>query len=83
MKISQKFFEFFSQFFAKSRDSLSFPEHFCEIPAKLFLSDAREIPAKFHQIFAEKSQISSKNENEKMKFHFHSGKNLDGSLLKF
>ena len=77
MKISHKFrkflafSEFFSHFFAKYRDSFSFPEHFCEIPAK------------FHQIFAEKSQISSKNENEKMKFHFHSGKNLDGFLLKF
>ena len=77
MKISHKFWkflafsEFFSHFFSKSRDSFSFPEHFCEIPAK------------FHQIFAEKSQTSSKNENEKMKFHFHSGRNLDGFLLKF
>ena len=64
MKISHKFrkflvfSEFFSHFFAKYRDSLSFPEHFCEIPAK------------FHQIFAEKSQISSKNENEKWNFIF-------------
>ena len=47
------FSEFFWHFFSKYRDGLSFPEHVCEIPAK------------FHQIFAEKSQISSKNENEK------------------
>ena len=77
MKISHKFrkflafSEFFSNFFAKYRDSFSFPEHFCEIPAE------------FHQNFAEKSQTSSKNENEKMKFHFHYCKNLDVFLLKF
>ena len=53
MKISHKFWkflafsEFFSHFFSKYRDSFSFPEHFCEIPAK------------FHQCFAEESQISS------------------------
>ena len=76
MKISHKFrkflafSEFFWHFFSKSRDIFSFPEHFCEIPAN------------FHQNFAEKSQISSKNV-KKMKFHFHSGKNLDGFLLKF
>ena len=39
-------------FFSESRDILSFPEHFCEIPAR------------FHQIFAEKSQNPSKNANE-------------------
>ena len=64
MKISHKFWKFlafskiFSHFFSKYRDSLSFPEHFCEIPAK------------FHQIFAEKSQDLSKNANEKWNFIF-------------
>ena len=64
MKISHKFWKFlafskiFSHFFSKYRDSFSFPDHFCEIPAK------------FHQIFAEKSQNSSKNENEKWNFIF-------------
>jgi len=57
------FSEFFSHFFTKSRDRLSFPDHFCEIPAK------------FHQIFAEKSRNSSKNENEKWNFIFIPAKN--------
>ena len=57
------FSEFFSHFFTKSRDSLSFPNHFCEIPAK------------FHQIFAEKSRNSSKNENGKWNFIFIPAKN--------
>ena len=40
MKISHTFVTFqrfraFSHFFSKSRDSLSFPEHFSEIPAKI------------------------------------------------
>jgi hypothetical protein len=51
------FSEFFWHFFSRSLDILSFPEHSCEIPAK------------FHQDFAEKSQNSSKNANE-MKFQF-------------
>jgi len=46
-------FRIFIALFRKYRERFSFPEHFCEIPAK------------FHYIFAEKSQISSKNENEK------------------
>ena len=64
MKISHKFWkflafsEFFSHFFSKYPDSLSFPEHFCEIPEN------------FHQIFAEISQNSLKNENEKWNFIF-------------
>ena len=57
------FSEFFLHVVSKCHDSLSFPEHFCEIPAKS------------HQIFAEKSQHQSKNTNE-MKF-FHSAKNFD------
>jgi hypothetical protein len=47
------FSEFFWHFFSKYQDGLSFPEHFCEIPAK------------FHQNFAENLQNSSKNANEK------------------
>ena len=64
MKISHKFrkflafSEFLSHFSAKSRDILSFPEHFCESPEKI------------HQIFAEKSRNSSKNANEKWNFIF-------------
>ena len=64
MKISHKFWKFlafskfFSHFFSKSRDILSFPDNFCEIPEN------------FYQIFAEKSQISSKNANEKWNFIF-------------
>ena len=45
------FFEFSLHFFSKSRDILSFPEHFCEIPTKS------------HHMFAAKSQNSSKNAN--------------------
>ena len=44
------FSEFLWHFFSKSRDILSFPEHFCEIPAKI------------HQNFAEKcSKIANFN----------------------
>ena len=63
-EISRKFRTFlafvriFLALFAKSRDSLSFPEHFCEIPGN------------FHQNFGPKSQNSSKNENEKWNFIF-------------
>ena len=51
MKFSHKFrkfvafSEFLSHFSAKSQYILSFPDNFCEIPVK------------FHQNFAEKSQI--------------------------
>ena len=71
------FSEFFWHFFSKSRDSLSFPEHFCEIPANFFF---------FFQNFIKtspKNRKIHKKRGWKMKFHFHSGKNLDGFLLKF
>ena len=48
----------FSSNFKECQRFLSFPEHFGEIPAK------------FHQNFAEKSQNSSKNANEKWNFTF-------------
>ena len=65
MKIKSKYFEnsVSGIFFSKSQDSLSFPEHFCEILAKL------------HQNFAEKSQNSSKKANEKWNFIFIPAKN--------
>ena len=47
------FSEFLSHFSAKYQYILSFSDNFCEIPGK------------FHQNFAEKSQNSSKNANEK------------------
>ena len=64
MKFSHKFRKFLafseclSHFSAKSQYILSFPDNFCEIPGN------------FHQNFAEKSQNSSKNANEKWNFIF-------------
>ena len=55
-------FRIFLAFLSKSRDSLSFPGHFCKIPAI------------FHLNSAEKSQNSSKNANEKWNFIFISAK---------
>ena len=72
-EISRKFRKFlafsifFWHFFSKSRDILSFPEHFCEIPAK------------FHQNFAEKSQNPAKNAKKTKIFQ----QNLDGFSLEF
>ena len=57
-------FRIFLAFFSKSRDILSFPDHFCEIPAN------------FHQNFAEKSQNPSKNANEMKWIFFIPPKNL-------
>ena len=54
------FSEILSHFFSMYRDNLSFPEHFCEIPAKF-----RQNSGKFHQNFAEKAQNPSKNASEK------------------
>ena len=59
----EHFPKFSGTFFEKSLDILPFPEHFCEIPAK------------FHQIFTEKSRNSSKNENGKWNFIFIPAKN--------
>ena len=76
MKFSHKFRKFLafseclSHFSAKSQYILSFPDNFCEIPGK------------FHQNFAEKSQNSLKNA-EKIQKIKHFGKNLDGFSLKF
>ena len=60
----------FSSNFKECQLLLSFPEHFGEIPAK------------FHQNFAEKSQNSSKNAKKIQKIT-NFGKNLDGFSLKF
>ena len=63
MKISYKFRtflafpKFFLRFFSKSRDNLSFPAHFCEIPAFCCCC------CKIHQKFAEKSSLIPQNAN--------------------